>query len=203
MPVATAQCRTWLSRHLAGAEEEASPSTADAVRRVAEAQDPHVAAIGTETGGRHIRVGSAGLRDRGQQRQYDSFRPGSPARVGYPGADGTRQDEHRVFPVLGPPGQPARHPRPVRGADLNLTNLESRPTKKALGEYCFVMDIEGHIADEVVADCLRDLHATLPAVKFLGSYPAGSADGERRRQAASDAWRAADSWIGDLRSHLD
>ena len=47
MPVATAQCRGWLSRHLAGAEEEASPSTADAVRRVAEAQDPHVAAIGT------------------------------------------------------------------------------------------------------------------------------------------------------------
>ena len=40
MPMATAQCRTWLYQHLASVEEEASPSTADAVRRVAEARDP-------------------------------------------------------------------------------------------------------------------------------------------------------------------
>ena len=68
--------------------------------------------------------------------------------------------------------------------NLNLTKLESRPTKKALGEYCFVIDVEGHVADEVLADCLRDLHATLRALKFLGSYPAGGAQGQRgaRRQ---------------------
>ena len=85
--------------------------------------------------------------------------------------------------------------------NLNLTKLESRPTKKALGEYCFVIDIEGHVADEVVADCLRDLHATLPELKFLGSYPAAGEDGERLRQAASEAWRAADNWVQDLRKH--
>ena len=47
-----------------------------------------------------------------------------------------------------------------------------------------MIDIEGHVADEVVADCLRDLHATLPAVKFLGSYPAG-----RRGRRAAPAGR--------------
>ena len=74
--------------------------------------------------------------------------------------------------------------------DLNLTKLESRPTKKALGEYCFVMDIEGHIADEVVADCLRDLHATLPAVKFLGSYPAASGtESGAGRRPVTRGWR--------------
>ena len=74
--------------------------------------------------------------------------------------------------------------------NLNLTKLESRPTKKALGEYCFVIDIEGHVADEVMSDCLRDLHATLPELKFLGSYPAaggrrGAAPPGRQRGLAS------------------
>ena len=44
---------------------------------------------------------------------------------------------------------------------INLTKLESRPTKQGLGNYCFLIDLEGHLADEVVADCLRVLHAEL------------------------------------------
>ena len=40
---------------------------------------------------------------------------------------------------------------------INLTKLESRPTKQGLGDYCFMIDVEGHVDDEVVADCLRDL----------------------------------------------
>lgn len=54
---------------------------------------------------------------------------------------------------------------------INLTKLESRPTKKALGEYCFLLDLEGHVADDVVADCLRALRTKHGSVKFLGSYP--------------------------------
>ena len=68
--------------------------------------------------------------------------------------------------------------------NLNLTKLESRPTKSSLGDYCFIIDLEGHIDDEVVADCLRELHAQLAGLKFLGSYPkagdAGPRDQARR-----------------------
>jgi hypothetical protein len=87
--------------------------------------------------------------------------------------------------------------------NLNLTKLESRPTKQGLGSYCFLIDVEGHIGDEVMADCLRELHATLPALKFLGSYPAAGADGPEIRRDASAAWQAADLWVKDLRSRID
>ena len=51
------------------------------------------------------------------------------------------------------------------------------------------------MADEVVADCLRDLHAGLRELKFLGSYPAAGEHGPARRRDADRAWRAADRWI--------
>ena len=54
---------------------------------------------------------------------------------------------------------------------INITKLESRPTKRDLGDYCFFIDFEGHLDDELVADCLRNLAAKQAKVKFLGSYP--------------------------------
>ncbi len=67
---------------------------------------------------------------------------------------------------------------------INLTKLESRPTKRGLGDYCFFIDCEGHVADEVVADALRNLVAKQAEVKFLGSYPGRRTDGGGRRAPA-------------------
>src|SRR6202034_4955985 len=87
--------------------------------------------------------------------------------------------------------QSSDHPGSLHGIlgqfsarDLNLVKLESRPTKKGLGEYCFIIDFEGHVADEVVADCMRDLHASLADLKFLGSYPAAGEHGPAARTPA-------------------
>lgn len=57
----------------------------------------------------------------------------------------------------------------TRGVNLSL--LESRPIGDALGRYRFVVDLDGHIADERVADALLGLRRTSPNVIFLGSYP--------------------------------
>lgn len=54
---------------------------------------------------------------------------------------------------------------------VNLTRIESRPTKGRLGQYCFSIDCEGHVADARVGDALAALHRVCADVRFLGSYP--------------------------------
>jgi prephenate dehydratase len=86
---------------------------------------------------------------------------------------------------------------------INLSKLESRPTKQGLGEYCFFIDCEGHISDELVADCLRNVHAKQADVKFLGSFPvSGHEEAHARRRAANKAWRTATAWVDELRAQV-
>jgi len=54
---------------------------------------------------------------------------------------------------------------------INLSLLQSRPIGDALGRYRFVIDLDGHIHDERVADALLGLKRFSPRVIFLGSYP--------------------------------
>ena len=86
--------------------------------------------------------------------------------------------------------------------DLNLTRLESRPTKTGLGEYCFVIELDGHVADEVVGDCLADLQAHHTRVKFLGSYPVTGESAAVRRAERSLARDDADLWVASLRDRV-
>jgi prephenate dehydratase len=57
----------------------------------------------------------------------------------------------------------------TRGVNMSL--LESRPIGDSLGRYRFVIDLDGHIRDERVADALLGLKRFSPNVIFLGSYP--------------------------------
>ena len=86
--------------------------------------------------------------------------------------------------------------------DINLTKLESRPTKRGLGDYCFVIEFEGHVADDVVADCLADLQAHLARVKFLGSYPVTGEGASDRREEVAAARLAAGQWIDTIRARV-
>ena len=205
-PVATAQCRAWLSQRLPGVEEVAATSTAAAVRQVAseavEASRSAVvsAAIGTALAGSlyGLDVLAASIEDNPDNttRFVLVTRPGN----GVPAPSGHDKTSVVCF-------QSSDHPGSLHGIlgqfsarDLNLVKLESRPTKKGLGEYCFLIDFEGHVGDEIVADCLRDLHASLRSLKFLGSYPAAGFHGDGIRRAAKQAWVEADIWIDGIRS---
>ncbi len=86
---------------------------------------------------------------------------------------------------------------------INLSNLFSRPTKDGgLGHYCFIMYADGHVADELVADTMRALHAKQGGVKFLGSYPAAGEAAATAREHAGGRWRDADDWLADIRGSI-
>ena len=58
-----------------------------------------------------------------------------------------------------------------KGHKINLTKIESRPTKKKAWEYIFFVDLLGHISDKKVQKALDELKENCVFLKVLGSYP--------------------------------
>ena len=85
---------------------------------------------------------------------------------------------------------------------INLSKLESRPTKRGLGDYCFIMDLDGHITDGLIADALKNIMAKQADVKFLGSYPAAGTGSTEVREEANAAWTRAKDWLDGIRSQV-
>ena len=83
---------------------------------------------------------------------------------------------------------------------INMTRLESRPTKDTMGSYCFSIDLEGHVLDERVGEALMGLKRVGGAVTFLGSYPRADRRAASVAELASDEdFRAARDWLRSLR----
>ena len=197
IPHATAQCRSFLARELPGVELVASNSTAEAAQEVGTTRAPDTAAIGTRLAAKlyGLEVAAPDIVDHPD----NETRFVLVARNGVPAATGHDKTSIVCFQHTDQPGSLHAILGQFTARNINLTKLESRPTKQGLGSYCFIIDLEGHVDDEVVADCLRDLHAQLAGVKFLGSYPAAGEHGPALRREAAEAWKAADVWISSLR----
>lgn len=82
---------------------------------------------------------------------------------------------------------------------VNMTMIQSRPIGDELGRYRFVIDLDGHVRDERVADALMGVRRFSPHVRFLGSYP--RADKEAVRfdpRYADDVYIEARDWLRGL-----
>ena len=198
-PVAYAQCREHLAELLPGAVFEIANSTADAARRLARSDDRAAAAVAplrsAEVYG--LEVAASDIADRADNQ----------TRFVLVGADGiappTQHDKTSlvVYQRADVPGSLLAILQEFAARAINLTSVHSRPTKASLGQYCFLLDCEGHIADEMVADALRNLKIKTSRVKFLGSYPSASGGEHERMTNQADALMSG-VWIDDLRSQI-
>ena len=60
---------------------------------------------------------------------------------------------------------------PFRKHRLNMTKIESRPSKRKAWEYLFFIDCDGHLEDKKVANAINELDRISRFIKVLGSYP--------------------------------
>ena len=167
-PHATAQCREYLARALPRARVHAANSTAEAARDVAELGDPSWAAIGTELAGRLY--GLSVLAEEIEDRPENATRF---VLVGKERAPATGTDKTSVvcFIEKDRPGSLLAILHEFSDRQINLTKLESRPTKERLGEYCFFIDMEGHADEPPVQYAIESLRTKILEVKVLGAYP--------------------------------
>jgi prephenate dehydratase len=193
------QTRMWMAEHLPDATAVAANSTAEAAKQVAKSRKQGLASIGTRQG-----AANAGLEILASEIEDHPENQTRFVLVGYGVPAPTGHDKTSIvcFQRQDRPGSLLAILQEFAARAINITKLESRPTKRDLGEYCFFIDFEGHLDDELVADCLRDLAAKQAKVKFLGSYPVAGDDSHVRRKAVTKAWRDANKWLSGLRAQI-
>jgi prephenate dehydratase len=204
IPMATAQCRGFLNEKMPAAELLATNSTAEAARLVGE-HDPVMSSRPTAAIAPRLAATLYGLEllvEDVEDHPDNQTRFIALSRTGIPAPTGHDRTSIACFQSADHPGSLHAILGQFSARNINLSKLESRPTKQALGDYCFIIDFEGHIADAVVSDCLRDLHAGLAGVKFLGSYPAAGPAAPARRREAETSWNEAAAWVDGLRSEV-
>ncbi|AOS60969.1 prephenate dehydratase [Actinoalloteichus hymeniacidonis] len=197
-PHAAAQVRQWLAGHLPAASIVSSTSTAAAALEVLEGRAD--AAVTAPLAAQRypldvVATDVADVRD-----AVTSFRlMRLPGRMPAPtGADRTAivvTVDDRVGTLADLLTELA-----VRG--VNLTRIESRPTRDRLGSYRFFLDLDGHLAERRVADALAALRRRCQAVRFLGSFPRADghdpADPAPPEPVSDAAFAEAESWVQSL-----
>lgn len=165
-PQAIGQCRRWLEQNLSGVPQEAANSTSEAVQRAV--AEPGVAAIGTKLAAKlyEARILPEEIED--NRENHTRF-----IIVGREERQPSGRDKTSIVCFIHEdrPGMLLQILSEFAFRNINLTKIQSRPTRKQLGSYCFFLDLEGHQADREVADALKFLGMRLRKVKVLGSYP--------------------------------
>ena len=201
IPVASAQCHAFLRNNVGHAELRAANSTAEAARIVAEDPEARTAAVAPRASAElyGLDILAADIADHpGNQTRFVLV-----AKEGIPAPTGHDRTALVIYQRADEPGSLISILQEFAARRINLSNLLSRPTKDGgLGDYCFVVYADGHVADELVADAMRSLRIKQGEVKFLGSYPAAGEHATTAREHADVRWREADEWLDALRADI-
>jgi prephenate dehydratase len=170
-PQATPQCSRFLREHLGHAERQPAGSTAEAVRIVAEANEPW-AAIGSTLAAELYRAAvlAEGIEDEtGNETRFVWLARNGHEPLGEPNKTSI------VFWGFNDvsPGALVAVLTELSSRGINLSKIESRPRRVGgLGHYMFFADLDGVASDPRVSEALSALSERVQAMKVLGSYPA-------------------------------
>ncbi|WP_197285004.1 prephenate dehydratase [Sciscionella sediminilitoris] len=192
-PHALAQVSAWLDEHLPGARRIVESSTAAAAVAVAEGRyDAAVCApVVTQHQPLHVYAEDvADVRD-ALTRFLLVRKPGTlPEPSGCDRTSVVAVTENR-------PGSLSELLVELAVRDVNLTRLDARPTRVALGEYRFYLDFDGHIAQRHIGEAVAALYRRTRSLTFLGSYP--KAD-DRPTGTTEAVFGAAAEWLAAIRA---
>ena len=198
-PHAQAQVRGWLAANLPEAVVIPALSTAAAAAALLEEPRPYDAAVAqaitAEIYGLDVLADNIGDTDEATTRFVVVAKPGA-----IPQSTGSDKTTLSLFMHQDQPGAllAILNEFAVRG--VNLTRIESRPTRKVLGDYYFSIDIEGHVDDARVAEALMGLHRVCLDVRFLGSYPRHDGKAPVLRPGVTDQdFAEANDWLRRLK----
>jgi len=160
------QCRDYLRKHCPNASLELTSSNSQAAEKVSQLNNPKHAAIAPELCAKlyNLTVIAKGINDEANNktRFWVISKRASPAS----GKDKTSI----VFQTIDEAGSLERILRIFAEAGINLTRIESRPSRTKLGEYSFCLDFKGHKEDDKVNQTLKKAQLYFSYYKWLGSY---------------------------------
>ena len=169
-PQALGQCRKWLSEHLKRVEYRETSSTANAVKLAS--RDKKIAAVASEFAASIYRLKIV-------ERQIEDS-PGNTTRFWVIGREYSRptgaDKTSIVFSLKDQPGALHKSLSPFAEENINLTKIESRPSKERPWEYVFFVDFEGHAQGEKIGGLLSKVRQNCVFLRVLGSYPMGKSN---------------------------
>lgn len=172
-PVALAQVRQWVERTWPGIRIHTSDSNAAAAEDVRDGTAD--AAVSTALAGERLGLSvlASGVAD--HEQAVTRFVLVTVPRVA-PAPTGADRTSIVLEELPNTPGSLMRAFAEFATRGIDLTRIESRPTRTGMGTYRFYLDCVGHIEDAAVAEALKALHRTV-GLRFLGSWPATSVTG--------------------------
>ncbi len=164
-PQSLAQCRKWLDTNLMSVEREAVSSNAEAAKIAA--KDPATAAIAGE-----VAAELYGLKLIARNVEDEPDNTTRFLVIGTQSSGRTGNDKTSVmFSAKNRPGALFELLEAFKKRSVNMTRIESRPSRSGIWEYVFFIDVEGHAIDDNVKAALADIDAHASFFKVLGSYP--------------------------------
>ncbi len=197
-PHAEAQCREYIAKNIPGAEVIMTASTAAGAEAVAkgEADGALAAAVAAKNFNLEVIAEDVGDKQAAVTRFVTVSRPGKIA-----APTGSDRTSLVVFIAADHSGALLEILTEFAVRGVNLTFIQSRPNGVELGQYHFIIDVEGHIEDARVGDTLKALYRICADVRFLGSYARADKVLPTLNKATEDkAFDIAETWLKRMRS---